>query len=463
MTEECTIAKLGLEEMEVSVDILRNVFQGQNILSYFQRPELILNIPNHGSETVEEHKHLNPVWLMNALYAIMNEGRAYSSEGTIRISGIEQMLQGSVARNIGNGNYCRPKPDYLYDSDESAFIIGIAEFFKLCSRINSQKLFFPSYCEEDIPDNAEAMPDGYPLRFEYRFIYDEIPESILHQLMVDIHKSDFKIYATWKKGLTFGSNETHKAVITVSDTEKLLNVVIWTKNGYLASKLFPQLRKMITRINITHNFESREYIVDDDKAILIEDLVQYLRNEAETEEKRNARKLLSDFFEGEQIDCMYICESSGRMDVKPFEYHMCKKNDRYLREALYNTYKNCPYCGMRLVYADMQVDHILPTKREKDKDYKVREYLAWLSSKGFNLDKPDYIENYLPSRPSCNRKKTNKTMSLSCLLFFHEIARENASKVIELLEAYKAEDKASMPRKRKAVQKAHSQKNSDKK
>lgn len=63
-----------------------------------------------------------------------------------------------------------------------------------------------------------------------------------------------------------------------------------------------------------------------------------------------------------------------------------------IREAVYNKYDgHCAYCGKKIEYKDMQVDHLIPFQRERWKKYSEEEI--------------ECFENYMPACRRCNHYK----------------------------------------------------------
>lgn len=63
-----------------------------------------------------------------------------------------------------------------------------------------------------------------------------------------------------------------------------------------------------------------------------------------------------------------------------------------MREAVYNKYDgHCAYCGKKIEYKEMQVDHLIPVQRERFKKYSEEEI--------------ECFENYVPSCRRCNHYK----------------------------------------------------------
>ena len=71
---------------------------------------------------------------------------------------------------------------------------------------------------------------------------------------------------------------------------------------------------------------------------------------------------------------------------------MAKTISKKVREAVYDKYQgHCAYCGKKLEYKDMQLDHMIPRQREHFKKYAEEEI--------------ECFENYMPSCRRCNHYK----------------------------------------------------------
>ena len=112
------------------------------------------------------------------------------------------------------------------------------------------------------------------------------------------------------------------------------------------------------------------------------------------------------------------------------------KNNIALRNALYDAYNRlCPYCGQTIQnLRDMEVDHILATSFINRPE--LQGYLTYLTSCGFCIERPDYIENYFPAHSYCNLDKSNRVNEFS-LPYWHDIAIQHTPKVLRLMEKYK--------------------------
>ena len=399
-----------------------------------------------------DYKLLNPVWLTNAIYSVIEEGAAQAQEGRIKLWAIQQMLANKAPEKVffidENGKksvrpYKRTMPDITYKDFECQYIIDVAGAFRLCYRVDSETLFFPALCTNNTPDEALYAPEDYPQHIEYVLSYDYLPDSVVHQLMVQCLRADIALNHCWLSGVVLGSMDTHKAIVRMED-DKNLRIEIWSKPEHAAYEFFALLRREILIINERLNLRARELIVDGEDRHTMISLINAAKGTgyvygSNTGKERRASDLLGLFYENWTLHFTQVHDGMITIPILPREFHRQSKNDQAFRRALHEAYnRTCPYCG-RVIDSirDMQVDHILP-QAYKDVP-ELQEYLRYLKERGFDIDKPDYVENYMPTHGYCNRDKSNR-VELFALLARHERAQAKAKQVLKLLDRYKNEN-----------------------
>lgn len=119
-------------------------------------------------------------------------------------------------------------------------------------------------------------------------------------------------------------------------------------------------------------------------------------------------------------------------------YHIMKKDDIYLRRAMWESYKKkCVYCGIFIEPREMEIDHIFPTKdveinKSTDKDYS--KYIEELKEDNFEINS---IENYIITCGDCNRKKLNYAFETSNFRFYHDFANRHVQDILKRIERIK--------------------------
>ena len=396
-----------------------------------------------------DYKLLVPVWLTNAIYSIIEEGFAQAHEGRIKLSSIEQMLANDAPEQVvfvdENGEiklrpYKRTKPELKYKGFECQYIIDVAQAHRLCYRVDNDTLFFPALCNNNTPGEVLYPPDEYPQHIKYLLKYEYLPDSVVHQLMVQCYRADIALNHCWLHGLVLGSMDAHKAVVRMDDDENLW-IEIWSKPEHPSYDFFKLLRREIKEINEHLKLKPKEFIVDGEDHYSMISLLNATKGTGvvygnDSGKERRAADLLGLFFENWTLKFTQVQNGVITIPILPKEFHKQSKNDQNFRRALYEAYNGiCPYCGKPIDnIREMQIDHILPQKYKERPE--LKEYISYLEECGFDVSKPDYVENFMPSHGSCNRDKSN-SVELFVLLARHERAERMKRKVLKLYEKYK--------------------------
>jgi hypothetical protein len=242
--------------------------------------------------------------------------------------------------------------------------------------------------------------------------------------------------------MVLGAMGGHKAIIRM-EGDKTLRVQVVSEKGRPTSEFFPLIRNEILNVNRALGLSAREAIAKGGDVFTVKNLLNtYKRGDGKvfgdkSDEEYSAYELLNQFYDAPMITGMEV-NKEGQVRIQPYSYHKCSKSDQDLRNALFDVYgEKCFYTKKKIEFEDMQVDHILAKKYIKPDDNETKMYLARLAAMGFDLDDPDYIENYLPCRGSVNRDWSNNPRPVETLMFYHEKALENTPKVLKKMEYYK--------------------------
>ena len=121
----------------------------------------------------------------------------------------------------------------------------------------------------------------------------------------------------------------------------------------------------------------------------------------------------------------------GSADTQMANRHKPSFNDRY---AFFHAWEGrCSYyCGSRLVFADFEMDHIIPWHLSNDS-------MRWLNLlKELGLDETFNVNSDLNLRPTCrrcNQSKTGDVLPSPRLIFLLNEASKRASRIAELRES----------------------------
>ena len=386
------------------------------------------------------YRLLDPVWLTNALYAIIEEGMSQAQEGRIRLAAIEDMLDNSGPQRLRGQSYRRTRPELCYRREECRYILEVAEAYQLCYRVDEGTYFFPALCPNNTPAEAASCPEDWPRQGSYLFRYAYLPDSVVHRLMVRFLQKDFSVKHCWLKGMVLALPEGFRAVLRMVE-DRDLRLELFSAADHPISELFPLLREEILGVNRDLNLTARELIAAGKDEFPVAQLLRSHQRGYEscfgdkTDREYGIRELLEPFFDPWTLANLEAAEGSIR--IRPYEYHRVPKSNPYLRRAIWEEYrKKCVYCGQTLMQKEIEIDHVLATNRVPDADPGVKLYLAQLKQRGVDLEKPDYVENYLLSCKNCNDTKNNKTWELESLRHYHDMALEHTPGILQKMEKY---------------------------
>lgn len=427
--------------------------QAPELLSYFNNLGVCFSFHRDREKNeLSDYKLLNPVWLTNALYAIIEEGKVFASEGCIPRNAVQRILCNPAPTEMR-----RTVPEFVYKPEECPYILDVAIAHDLCYPVDNGTLFFPALCGRDTPEEARVKaketvtnPVGFGQHVGYLLKYSYLPDSVLHQLMIRCMRNSLNVKSRWLRGMVLHIWNLHRIFIRMVDDESL-KIDVFSTGEQPAYALFWFIRRQIEEINQKLNLQAKEFILDGtDSFPLGAVLAAAQRNIpllGPDGDEHDAKKLLGDVFELMLARTLRVENGSIVIPIRKRNYTACPPNDANLRIALYITYKQiCPYCGKPIMEIDdMQVDHILPASYNRQKHPELEPYARYLEKTGFEIAKPDYIENYFPTHASCNNHKRARVNEFS-LPYWHDLASMRAMDVIMLKKRLdRAQDKLLSP------------------
>ena len=147
---------------------------------------------------------VDPDWITDAIYKILERGVAYAINGIINYEDIENILYDD--ENI------------QYKKSQIDFVINIMRKYGLsyqCQKpVNGlpEKEFIPVLCKRAEPDDVQSFISQLDV-IQMQIIFRYLPVGVLHQLMVDIHKEMSK-ECVWLSGAKFKNDNGCTAVVT---------------------------------------------------------------------------------------------------------------------------------------------------------------------------------------------------------------------------------------------------------
>jgi len=175
------------------------------VVTYFADPQL------------NETNVINPSWLTEAFYAIINSEMLAGSFGRFSLSDLRNILDAEK-----------------YPHRKYAFLMALMTKFELCYEFDEGNYLIPDLLKKEEP--AIALYINTPLNFKFKYS-TLLPKAILPKFIVRRHR-EIRDELMWRSGLvmtdkSYGSS----AIVRLDEEEKEIAVSVWgeDKKGYLAS------------------------------------------------------------------------------------------------------------------------------------------------------------------------------------------------------------------------------------
>lgn len=141
---------------------------------------------------------LNPLWLTNGVYRIINSSIVAEQGGLLRERDFDAVINDPRYQNHNTS-----EREFIYPRDKLYYIVRVMQEFELCFPIGPSDFIVPQLLPANAPDFA---PDGAVLRFVMHFPAF-LPNGVFPRLMVKLH--DFiRGNERWRTGMVL-----HKASV----------------------------------------------------------------------------------------------------------------------------------------------------------------------------------------------------------------------------------------------------------
>ena len=173
---------------------------------------------------------LEPEWVTNAVYKIVNSKDIVESRGVLKLNMLPEILK---QRNEG---------DFYYPPDQYGFIISLMKKFELSYDLDDRTMLLPSLLEIQEP-NFEFEYEG-TLRFVID--YDFIPPSVMPRFIVKINE-DIMDDLRWRTGVVLEDDNLNSSAVVRADNEaKRISIYV---NGEQRRDYFAVILKKFREIN----------------------------------------------------------------------------------------------------------------------------------------------------------------------------------------------------------------------
>ena len=185
------------ENMCQEKGVIKSVSQ-RTLIGFLHDLGIVLNF--HDDPRLEETNILNPIWVTEGVYRILNSNELFHHKGLLEFKKLNKILNSKE-----------------YPSDKHLFIIDMMRKFELCFDLEGfkdQKFLIPDLLSKEEPHTGEWDDT---LAFQYE--YDVLPGNIISRFIVRMHPFICK-HTYWRSGVVL-ENEDHGNKALVKAEEKV--------------------------------------------------------------------------------------------------------------------------------------------------------------------------------------------------------------------------------------------------
>ncbi|AEG01309.1 TIR protein [Methylomonas methanica MC09] len=213
---------------------------------------------------------LNPLWLTNGVYRIINSKHVADNGGLLRKADFDAVI--NDPRYRGNDT---SEQHYIYPKNKLHYIVRVMQEFELCFMLNEYSYVVPQL----LPANApEFQPAGAMLRFVIHFP-ELLPGSVFPRLMVKLH-SYIRDDERWRTGMVLHKPNVFDALARVrwdKEDQKLLIDVCGNERRRFLSFIRETVKEIVADFaNLTfeervpvpdcNDYQEYDYLVEAEKA-----------------------------------------------------------------------------------------------------------------------------------------------------------------------------------------------------
>jgi len=145
---------------------------------------------------------LEPEWVTNAVYKIINSKTLANCRGVLRLNCLDDILKKEK------------DDDYHYPQDRHRYIIDLMKKFELCYKIDEGKVLIPDLLGVSQPE----FDFNYKDLLKFVIEYDFLPRSVMPRFIVKMHR-DIKENLRWRTGVVLKDEDFNSEAVVKSDNE----------------------------------------------------------------------------------------------------------------------------------------------------------------------------------------------------------------------------------------------------
>lgn len=224
---------------------------------------------------------LNPLWLTNGVYRIINSKHVADNGGLLREADFDTVINDPRYQNNDTN-----ERQFIYPKNKLHYIVRVMQEFELCFMLNESSYVVPQLLPANAPD---FQPAGALLRFVIHFP-EFMPNSIFPRLMVKLHgyiRNDER----WRTGMVLHKPNVFDALARVrwdKEDQKLLIDVCGNERRRFLSFIRETVKEIVAdfanlsfdeRVPVPdcNDYQEYDYLVEAEKAGETEVFIKQLK------------------------------------------------------------------------------------------------------------------------------------------------------------------------------------------
>ena len=157
----------------------------------------------------------------------------------------------------------RIEPNITYKPYECDYVIDVIKSFDLVYE-DEEALFFPEMLESAMPEEIVNGRETKTPDMRYRLEYEFLPDTVIHQLMVECRKHAITLETSWLRGMKATAIDGLSALVQMTEDNKTLEIDVYGEGETKAHTMFKILRERLTEINARLNMQCKDFILAPD-------------------------------------------------------------------------------------------------------------------------------------------------------------------------------------------------------
>jgi internalin A len=237
----------GMAENYISFEQYRNICKQDGESDSAAQESLAVHLHNLGialnykdDPRLRDTHVLNPRWVTNGIYKLLNAEKLTNSKGEIEIANLSQILD--------------PQD---YPPERHSFLLELMRKFELCFPFQEaeNRYLIPDLLDKQQPQEAEDFDPAKCLNFRYE--YPILPEGLLPRFIVRTHVLSQKA-KRWRTGVIL-EFEGNQALVKADRQDRSVTINV---NGSIAgrNRLLAIIRSDFERIHSSFKFKPQEQV-----------------------------------------------------------------------------------------------------------------------------------------------------------------------------------------------------------